>query len=213
MRKRSRRDVTDPDHAHDREIGDVDEDRRVDGAGREASQHVDPPVERRQLDEGLEPGRIDRDREERRAEQEERQRDDRHEVEVLPLLHERRDRGAHRRGREADEDRARQREDRPGREDEAEQQHDDEERPGVERTPEERPGHLAAATSGGPSGVERIGVVRLGVAQLEEEVERGLVEGPVHRRGRHQARRDEGRVRDVADVPDERAQAEADPSR
>ena len=66
MRKRSRRDVTaTPIDAHGREIGDVDEDRRVDRAGREAAQHVDAPVERRQLDEGLEPGRIDRDREER----------------------------------------------------------------------------------------------------------------------------------------------------
>ena len=97
------------------------------------------------------------------------------------------------------------------REDEAEQQHDDEERRRRRaRRAKSAQATSPAATSGGPSGVERIGVVRLRVAQLEEEVERGLVEGPVHRRGRHQARRDEGRVRDVADVPDERAQAEAD---
>ena len=52
------------------------------------------------------------------------------------------------------------------------------------------------AMSAMPSGVESDRVVSLGVAQLEEEVERGLVDRAVHRRRGEQAGATKTRVAD-----------------
>ncbi len=89
------------------------------------------------------------------------------------------------------------------------EQHDGE-ADGVERAAHQSPGHLADRDIGHPERRGEDGVVRLGVLQLEEHVERALVDGAVHRRRREQRRRHERRVGDALHVADEPAQPEAD---
>ena len=72
-----------------------------------------------------------------------------------------------------------------------------------------------SAMSPGDSGVRQDRRERLVVVELEEEVERALVDRPVHRRARQQRRRDEQLVADrlaarPRDGADERAEPEPD---
>jgi hypothetical protein len=116
---------------------------------------------------------------------------------------------AHCSEREADEDRRRQHQQRPPRRDETHQQHHDEERAGVERATQQCPPNLAGRDVHRCHRGRQDRVVELVVLQLEEDVERRVIERAVHgARGQHR-RCDEGGIADqlaagqldVADQP------------
>src|SRR2546423_2752277 len=113
------------ERAQEDQVAHVDEQSRTEVAGRESADQVDAVVERRELDEGLEWGWIDADREEGRREEEEWQRHHDHQVEVLPFAHERRRNRADRGGAEADQCRGRECQEGPGRDHQAEAGHHD----------------------------------------------------------------------------------------
>ncbi len=77
------------DEAQHQQVDHVHDHHRVEGVRGQAAQQVHAPVQGRDLHERPERLGIGRDGEERGAEQEQRQGDDEHQVEVLPAAHER----------------------------------------------------------------------------------------------------------------------------
>jgi hypothetical protein len=88
-------------------------------------------------------------------------------------------------------------EDHPRRDDETEHEHDDEEADSVEAAADQRPDQLADRDVARRERCRQDRDEGLVVVQLEEEVERALVDRPVHRRAGKQRRRDEQLVRDL----------------
>ena len=179
-------------------------------AGREAAQHVDTPVERRELHDEAQPVGIDGDGEEHAAEEEHRRGHHGHHVEVLPLAHPGRGGHAHRCRGQAHQERSRDGQDGRRREDQAEQRHDQQEADGVDEAARQRPAHLSDRHVGGTQWRGQDGVEGLGVLELEEEVEGRFHERPVHGGRGHEPGRHVGRVGDVTHVAHEHPQAEAD---
>ena len=93
----------------------------------------------------------------------------------------------------------------------AHDQHDAGERARVQGAADHRPQHLPQGQVRGPHRRGQRGVVGLGVLDQEEHVERGVVDGPVHGRGRQQRRGHVGGVADPADGADQ--VPEPDPDR
>ena len=97
--------------------------------------------------------------------------------------------------------------------DQAEREHDQDERHRVDGAAEQRPADLAQRHLGRAHRRGQDRVVQLGVLQPEEDVERRVVHGAVHRGHGEQARRDEVAVRDevpagAGDLADQHTQAE-----
>ena len=144
--------------------------------------------------------RIHRQRVERAGEQEDREHHELHEIEVLPGFHERSRRHAEAGRREAQQDRRWDGEQPPRGGHQAEQQDDAHETDRVQLPSDERPDDLSECDVADPERGGQYGVVDLLVVELEEDVERAVVDRAVHRRGSQQRRRDEHRVRNIPSV-------------
>src|SRR6266550_5395984 len=200
------------DRAQDHQVGEIDEDRRADDAGRETADQVDTVIERGQLHHELQRSRVGGDRIERCGEEEHRDQHGQDQIEILPGAHERRGRRSDRGEGEADQHGGREGEQRPGGDRETKGGHDDDEAEGVERAAEQGPGDLTERNIGDAERGGQHGIVELDVLQLVEEIERRLVDRAVHRGGRHHRRGDEDRVAERMTVDhDARAHQGADP--
>lgn len=161
----------------------------------EPAHQLDPVVKREAADQPLQRLRVDRDREERGGEQEHRHQ---HELDVVELggrLQETDQRDADGRERERHEQRGGQEQQRPPRRQQPHDAGDRQERHRIETAAHHRPRDLAERDVQRTDRGRQHRVVRLGVAQFEEQVVRALENRAVHRRRRQQRGRDE---RDVA---------------
>ncbi len=170
----------------------------------------DPVIERSEPHDPLQGSRIGRQRIEGRAEQEQRERDQRHQVEVGEAAHEGGRGHTNRRERKADQQRRGERQQRPGGSRQTGDRHGQQEQCGVAATTQQRPGDLPDGHVPDTERGREHRVVRPGDLELEVDVERRVIDRAVHRGAGEQRRRDVARVGHAPDIADEASDPDTD---